>query len=149
MEFIKLDTTKTGTQNLRIFNSNPYDLNCSFDLDSNKNITSLTISMDDLNRHKHEIKSALICKNTIDGNNTFYYLLVNMERGTHKRNITLKPGDQGYPSSIKMGKGDIIFVDSYEYDSPNDEIDLCSKINIFDYDINPKHKKGNIIVGNP
>ncbi|NRA93839.1 MAG: hypothetical protein HRU26_14390 [Psychroserpens sp.] len=149
MEFIKLNTTITSTQKLRIFNSTKYDLDCTFELDQNNVIKELFIELVNTNNNDHEIKSAVVCKNTMDGNDKFNYLLINMQKGNHKSNITLKSGDSGYLSPVIFKKGDMIFVDSYEFDNNNHEIKKCSEIKIFRWSFDPQHKKGNIIVGNP
>ena len=149
MKFIKLDINQTSSQKLRVFNSHDYDLDCTFELDSNKNLTKLTLEMVNIHSsNDHEIKSVIICKNTISGNSDFYFLLINMEKGDHLQSFTLKPGDSGYPSSINYEEGNLTFVDSYEYDNPSQEINNCIDIKIYNYDFHPKHKKGNIVVGN-
>ncbi len=147
MEFKKLNTTTTSPQNITLLDSKgqAYDLESTFTIDSNKCIKDVYIKMVNLNHHKHEIKSAFLCPNTIDENNTFFYLIINMEKGTHQQEITIKP-------NLKFNKGDLIFVDSHEYDpnaTPKGEEIKCGDIEIFDYNLNPEHKKGNILVGNP
>ena len=149
MKFVKIDTTRTSKQDLRIFDSLPYDLDCKFTLDSKKQITELTISLADPYNNLHEIKSALLCSNKIPNNNTCYYLLVNMQKGTHNKTITLKPKTPAYPNIIKMNTGDLIFTDIYEFTENNHEIKTCDNIDVIMFDVNPEHKDGSIIIGRP
>ena len=149
MKFIKIDTTQTTPQIERVFDSRSYDLNVTFNLNSKKNIVEVKIEMDDIYQNNHEIKSAIFCQKVISGNDSFYVLLVNMQRGQHNKSLVLKENTQSYPNSITMKTGDIIFIDVYEFDKDNEEIDTCDKVKLFDFDINPNHKNGNILIGNP
>ena len=149
MKFIKIDTSQTNPQKIRVFDSTPYDLNMTFNLNSNKNIVDVKIEMDDIYQNNHEIKSALFCQKIISGNDSFYVLIVNMQRGQHNKSIVLKENTQRYPRTINLKTGDLIFIDVYEFDKDKEEIDTCDKVKLFDFDINPNHKNGNIIIGNP
>lgn len=149
MKFVEINTTTTSKQDIRIFDSRPYDLDCKFTLDSQKQITELTISLTDPYNNLHEIKSAVFCSNKIPNNKTCYYLLINMQQGNYNKAITLKPGTSAYPSIIKMNTGDLIFTNIYEFDDNEHEIKSCSDIDVLMFDINPDHKDGSIIIGRP
>ena len=149
MKFVKIDTTTTSKQDIRFFDSRPYDLDCKFTLDSKKQITELKISLTDPYNNLHEIKSAVLCRNKIPNNNTCHYLLINMQKGKHNKTITLKPGTPAYPNIIKMNTGDLIFTDIYEFIDDKYEIKTCSEIDVLMFNINPEHKDGSIIIGRP
>lgn len=149
MSYKKLER-KEGSHDIKILEEDYFHVYAIIDIDQNKTISKIEIEIrhEDLKNNIYGLISGYICKKIID-NDSSYYLVIDLKdvgkSGNHNKLIINKLKDD--TENIPFGKSNIIFT-HIRYD--NTESGSCN-IDIFGtkFELNPTHKKGSIIIGNP
>ncbi len=149
MKYQKLNTT-SNTQDILLLNEEYFNICGSFEVKEGI-ITKIEIVVDEERRENiYGLTSAIMCSDIIK-NKTIYYLIINLKDlgkpNSHQKVIIEKDGNN---HNIKIDSGYTILTHIKLYEEDHEEIKSCN-IDIYniDFEPNPEHKNGNIVVGYP